>query len=271
MASPDPTIDELAGPLSVAMALAAVAGFLDAHLYLHVDDVFVANQSGNVILLGMGVGLVDRSQVVGPAVSIIMFMVGMSVATTVHDRRMADGRRRRPDVMLGIEAALIAALGAFLWIAGDETGRTVGATTHAALAIGALAMGLQTAVLKKVGDVAVATTYASGAVARLGAQSALEPTTPDPADRRHRRSVITVLSAVVGAYAGGAAISAAMSAEPWVLAIPFVVLVGLAVHVRFHIVRHHPSGRVPASRPIPAGGPSAGTGRNADADSITDA
>ncbi|MCB1250614.1 MAG: DUF1275 domain-containing protein [Acidimicrobiales bacterium] len=238
---PDPTIQDMSGPLLVAMALAAAAGFLDAHLYLFVDAVFVANQSGNVVLLGMGLGQRNQEQVVAPAISITMFMVGIAVSTWVHNRRVLQRRRRRPDAVLALEAVLIVLLGAFIWITGGYEGSLLDAAAYPALAVGAFAMGLQTMVLKKVGDVAVATTYESGAVAQLGSETVLASTSADPFERARRHTTIKVLASVVAAYTGGAALAAAMSGRSWVLILPVLVLGALALHLRVHIVRTHPA------------------------------
>ena len=42
-------------PTASALVLAAVAGYVDAFVYLRVADVFIANQSGNIVRAGMGI------------------------------------------------------------------------------------------------------------------------------------------------------------------------------------------------------------------------
>ena len=59
MGLPDPVAGRDPSPVSltlVAMVLAVVAGFVDAVGFLHVVDVFPANQSGNVAFLGLSIG-----------------------------------------------------------------------------------------------------------------------------------------------------------------------------------------------------------------------
>ena len=55
------------GPLLLAVALAMVAGFVDAHIYLAVSPIFVANMSGNLVHIGMLVGDGNWWQAVGAA------------------------------------------------------------------------------------------------------------------------------------------------------------------------------------------------------------
>ena len=58
MGSPDSVGGRDPSPVSltvVAMALAVVAGFVDAVGFLHVVAVFPANQSGNVVFLGLSI------------------------------------------------------------------------------------------------------------------------------------------------------------------------------------------------------------------------
>ena len=78
----------------VAMMLAFVAGFVDAVGYLHVVNVFPANQSGNVAFLGLSIGGASPAPGWGPPVAIAAFMVGVAVARWSSLRV---GPRRRGD------------------------------------------------------------------------------------------------------------------------------------------------------------------------------
>ncbi|HYN72547.1 MAG TPA: DUF1275 family protein, partial [Nakamurella sp.] len=89
--------------LAVPVALAVVAGFVDAVGFSRVFGVFPANQSGNVIFLGMAVG---GSPGVPPAwrsgLAIVSFAVGTAVGLVISRRISA---RRRHSVLLGVEFA----------------------------------------------------------------------------------------------------------------------------------------------------------------------
>jgi uncharacterized membrane protein YoaK (UPF0700 family) len=50
----------LSGTRILAVVLTATGGFVDAHVFLHLARVFVANMSGNLVLFGMAFGDGDR-------------------------------------------------------------------------------------------------------------------------------------------------------------------------------------------------------------------
>jgi uncharacterized membrane protein YoaK (UPF0700 family) len=213
--------------LVLAAMLTAVTGFVDAHVYLNVARVFVANQSGNVVLTGIDIGEAQWSTVIAHLVSIIMFAAGVAIGTTVHERRVASGLLVHPDLVLVAEAVML--VGLVVARALHDSGPVVqaDAVDDVIIAVGALAMGLQTVVIGRVGSVAVATTYESGAVARVGVEGALALRRGAPAEKRARHMVVVkVLLVMIVAYAAGAAAAAAVSSSPaWLLVPAAVVLV----------------------------------------------
>jgi uncharacterized membrane protein YoaK (UPF0700 family) len=217
------------GTIAIAAVLTAAAGFVDAHIFVHVTEVFVANQSGNVVLFGIFLGERRWPEVAAHLLSIAMFAVGVAVGTTIHDRRLATGRPLRPDLVLYAEAVLLAAVIALRVVDGPTPRLTVDAMDYPVILLGALAMGLQTVVIGKVGSVAVATTYESGAVARVGEEAALALRSGRPPDQRRGHSAVArVLLVVVASYAGGATLAAAANRNPaWLLA-PLAVVLGSA-------------------------------------------
>ena len=220
----------LSGSLPFAVTLTAVAGFADAHIFLNVVEVFIANQSGNLVLLGMGVGEGRWSAAMRHALAIAAFVVGVASVNWINERRRRSGRRLRPDVVLGTEAVLLLLVTA--WIALVDHGGSA-ARVYPVLVVGALAMGLQTAALLRVGAVNVATTYATGSVARIGSEGALVVEGGDaPETTAHRRALLVLVSIVV-AYAGGAALAAwAGAADTWLLLPVAVLVVATAIHHR---------------------------------------
>ena len=130
---------------------------------------------------------------------------------------------------------LLAAVIALRVVDGPSPVLTVDAMDYPVILLGALAMGLQTVVIGRVGSVAVATTYESGAVARVGEEMALAGRSGRTTEQRRRHSsVAKVLLIVVASYAGGATLAAAANRNPaWLLLPLAVVLVcaGLARRV----------------------------------------
>ena len=227
---PDRTPLRITGSLVVAVALTAAAGFVDAHVYLHVVHVFVANMSGNLVLLGISLGDGQWSEVAAHLAAIVLFIAGVGLGTVVHDRRRASGRPLRPDLVLLGEAVLLVVVIGLRLVEGTPDPVTVEAMDFPILAVGALAMGLQTVVIGRVGSVAVATTYESGAVARVGEEAALAGREPRRDQRAEHLRVVQVLGAVLLAYALGAAVAAAVGASAaWLLVPLAVVLITAAV------------------------------------------
>lgn len=228
------TAPRIQGTVAMAAVLTGVAGFVDAHIFVHVTEVFVANQSGNVVLFGIFLGERRWPEVAAHLLSILMFAVGVAVGTTIHDRRKAQGKPLRPDLILVVEAALLAALIVLRVIDGPRPLLEIDAMDYPVILLGALAMGLQTVVIGKVGSVAVATTYESGAVARMGEEVALAGRADGGDTRRRHTAVLKVLIVVVASYAAGAALASALDRSPAWLLLPLgVVLVcaGLARRV----------------------------------------
>ncbi len=220
------------GNLVMAALLTGVAGFVDAHIFVHVTDVFVANQSGNVVLFGIFLGERKWPQVAAHLLAITMFATGVAIGTIIHDRRRAAGQPLRPDLILAAEAVMLAVLIGLRAVDSHARVLEVDALDYPVIFLGALAMGLQTVVIGKVGTVAVATTYESGAVARFGEEAALA-TRAGATEHRHRHAaVVRVMAVVVGSYALGATLAAAAGAGAAWLLIPLAAVVGCALFAR---------------------------------------
>jgi len=217
------------GPLALAAALAAVAGFVDAHVYLHVTPVFVANMSGNLVRLGMFAGQQDWRAAMGAATAVVAFSVGVIGAVTHHDRQLHRSGRLRPDALLAFEAVLVALAAVLRLLHG---GVVAGDTTMAEtpiIVVAAVAMGVQAAALRRVGSIAVATTYGTGAIVRIGEKVALAGRRADRTTSQRRRVTVLVLVSVLVSYVIGAALAAALGPSPWLLAFPAAVLGAAAV------------------------------------------
>jgi uncharacterized membrane protein YoaK (UPF0700 family) len=208
------------GPLAVAALLAAIAGYVDAIGFDRVFDVFPANQSGNAVLLGIGLGEGSGSEAWRPAVAIVGFALGVALAIrlgrTVIDRRAA--------ALLAVEVVLLVPV-LVVVLTDDHPAAIGGAGSIALILATSCAMGLQTEVIRRVAGVAVATTYQSGAIARIAELAG----GADPGrDRAPTRAVgLAVLVVVLAAYVGGAAGGAAAGDRPAAMLVPVALLVGL--------------------------------------------
>jgi uncharacterized membrane protein YoaK (UPF0700 family) len=186
--------------------------------------VFPANQSGNVAFLGMAIG--GNSPAAGwrCALAIGGFALGTAAAFALGH---ALTNRRRGPVLLLVEIALLVVVSIVVGRVGDTL--EGGLTGVVLVLLGSVSMGVQTEVIRRVAGVAIATTYQSGAVARVGETAA-------GVLRRERplvaKGVVTlpILGAVLVTYCGGAVLGAA---EPGTwdrpLAVPIAALVALTI------------------------------------------
>lgn len=218
-----------AGPLGLAVALAGAAGFVDAHLYVNVAPVFVANMSGNLIHLGISLGDGDVRLAVGTMIALGAFTGGIIAATVHHDRRVRIGRAVHPAVLLAAESILLGALTAWLVVASMPFASRPRGATFPVLALAALAMGLQAGALRRVGEIAVATTYGTGAIVRIGEKLVLAARRADRSSVHRRRVAIGVLAIILVSYIAGAAAATVAGSSPWLLAVPTAVLIACTI------------------------------------------
>jgi uncharacterized membrane protein YoaK (UPF0700 family) len=187
--------------LVVAVLLAAVTGFVDAVAFDRFLGVFVANQSGNAVFLGMAIGGSTASTVWRPATSMAGFALGIVVGQLVRPRVP---RARTGAWLLLCELVLFVAV---IVITGplDRAHVVGGGEGVVLILLASMAMGVQTEVIRHVAGTAVATTYQTGAIARLG--EAVTRVVSRAARLREEREVV-ILLLVLAAYVGGAALGA---------------------------------------------------------------
>ncbi len=220
------------GPLVLAVTLAGVAGFVDAHLFLYVTNVFVANMSGNMVRVGISSGSADWAIAGGSVAAVIAFVTGVVVAISHHDRQLQREGRVRPDDLVVVEALLTLSLPVILLVGDVEFSSRPDAIHFVVIGIGAFAMGIQASSLRRVGSVAVATTYGTGTVVRIGEKVALALRRAERTSLGRRSATVAVLVGVLAGYVGGAAAASALGESPLLLFIPSVVLFVSAGAVR---------------------------------------
>lgn len=137
---------------AIAVALAALAGFVDAVVFVRLGGYFASFMSGNSTRLGVGLSLHDGSARWAAAL-ILSFVTGVMLASVVA-RRFA--RRHAVAVMLGVTATLTlaAALDSF-------------AASALAILLLAAAMGMENGVLTRDGEVVAGVSYMTGALVKF--------------------------------------------------------------------------------------------------------
>ncbi|PTL78784.1 YoaK family protein [Vitiosangium sp. GDMCC 1.1324] len=144
----------------IALCLCLVAGFVDAVGYLTLDKLLLANMSGNTVRLAMR-GVEGEW---GPAsvglLAIVMFTGGLMLSGLVYELCV---RLRAPPFRFTVLLE-VALLGAFLVLGPGLQGPFF----HAQVSLGALAMGMQNASLRRVGPFSVFTTHITGTLTKFG-------------------------------------------------------------------------------------------------------
>ena len=200
----------LAGPLVLVAALAAVTGCLDAVSLARITRTFVGFQTGNTVLVGLGIGRGDLAAAAGPAVAVLAYLGG-SVLTPTILTAGAPSQRAGVRRLLSLATALLVVNVPIVLVgAGIHGSPPSGVIRYASIVVSALAMSCQTPVVRSVAGVPVSSTFSTGMLTRLGQSFG---GMRDPAMRPHESTVARVLGStivafVLGAIVGGLALRA---------------------------------------------------------------
>jgi uncharacterized membrane protein YoaK (UPF0700 family) len=98
------------------MLLTLIAGMVDAVAFLGLEQVFAANMTGNVVLLGLGIAGAPTLSIDGPAVALAAFLLGAALVGRVEHR----GRSRHYYVVRLVRIELVVVAVAALLAIGFE-------------------------------------------------------------------------------------------------------------------------------------------------------
>ncbi len=149
---------------AVTVVLTAAAGAIDVVTYFAFNQVFASTMTGNLVLLGLGVGEGEWMQVVDNVCAIAGYCGGLVAGTLVCGVAM----RRLPwrnavGIALTVELVLLVAVGLYWW--GVDDGSAVGQAKVVVLVVGSgLAMGIQAAAMRYIGPAGTPTSFLSGTV-----------------------------------------------------------------------------------------------------------
>jgi uncharacterized membrane protein YoaK (UPF0700 family) len=172
------------------LALTLTAGMIDAIAFLGLEQVFAANMTGNLIVLGLAIAGAPALSVGGPLAALAAFLLG-AAASGRFDRR-AESRQRRLLRMVRIEALAIA-LAALVAI-GFEPGEEV--RRFAIIALLAGAMGARNETVRRVNVPELRTTVQTLAIAGFAAHEA-EGRVREWGDRLRLLGIVAMLSGAV--------------------------------------------------------------------------
>jgi uncharacterized membrane protein YoaK (UPF0700 family) len=140
--------------ISLACALSALAGYVDAIGFLHLGGLFVSFMSGNSTRMGVSLAEGQWSAALESFGLIVLFVMGAAAGSLIV---LGHGANRQPWVLLA-EALLLGA-GALAYAFGLPN-TAVGALV--------LAMGLENAVFQIRGGAGLGLTYVTGALIKVG-------------------------------------------------------------------------------------------------------
>jgi uncharacterized membrane protein YoaK (UPF0700 family) len=202
--------------LTLALTLAAVAGFVDAVAFVTIGQFFVSFMSGNSTRLAVATGSGAWREAVFAAGLIALFVTGVAGGNIIG----APAGTNRKLLLLQVEALLLAGAAA------------LHATGHpgAAPPLMVLAMGSANAVFMANGEVRFGVTYMTGALARVGERLAAAAL-----GTGRLREAMPWLGLWLALVAG--AVSGAMLATKWggvVVALPAALLIAAGVILGRH-------------------------------------
>ncbi|MCW2704287.1 MAG: hypothetical protein JWQ37_2282 [Blastococcus sp.] len=217
--SPSPALRTL------LISLTAATGLIDAVSYLGVGHVFVANMTGNVVLLGFALSGAPGLSITASLAAVAGFLAGAcaggrwAVAASGRRRLWLSTGSAAQTVLVGAAAAATVA-GA---LRPDRPSRLV------LLALLGIAMGLQNATVRRLAIPDLTTTVLTQMLTGLAADSSVA----GGSNPRSLRRIGAVVAMLVGALAGGAlTLHEGLPTALAVTAVVFaVVTVGFAVVV----------------------------------------
>lgn len=154
----------------VANVMGFVSGFVDATGYIVLFDMFTANMSGNSIKTGIDLGRhIFSEDLFHRAFPIPIFMIGGTLGSIFIEISTQVGYRRIFSTIFLIEAVLLAL---FLVLGGSAEAIRASRGGHfyryyILASLPAIAMGMQTAVLHRVGSLSLRTTFVTGMMANF--------------------------------------------------------------------------------------------------------
>lgn len=148
----------------ILVVLTFVTGMVDAVTYLGFGHVFAANMTGNVIVLGFALVGAGEISATGSVVSLASFIVGAALSArlaTMFQRT----RHRWLIGMLGLETGLLAVAAAL------SLKQRAASSDLIVVGLLAVAMGMRTATVRRLGISDVSTTVLTSTLAGLAADA----------------------------------------------------------------------------------------------------
>jgi uncharacterized membrane protein YoaK (UPF0700 family) len=211
---PSPTApDKRASLVPLLLILSATTGLVDAVSVLGLGKVFVANMTGNVVLLGFALAGVPGYLWMPYVVAIVFFTIGAAIGGRVGNR-YSDGSLRGWLVSVAVAETLLLWISAWFAKGYDIAALEPRSSLYLIIAFTAIAMGMRNSTVRllKVPDLTatVLTMTLTGLAADSTAGGGVNP--------NWRRRVGAVVAMLLGALVGGLLVMASGLSAPLLLA-----------------------------------------------------
>jgi len=205
---------------ALVVALTAVSGATDAFAFSRLGGAFTSVMTGNMVLLGIGIGRLAASTLKNTGAAVLGFILGNVVGARVAGKPHPDDRVWPLPVSaaLLVELVLVAIVSAEWWLSGCKPDTDLALSM---LFLSAVALGIQSSAVLRLNVSGLSTTYLTGTLTTLVAAL-----TTNRRVRGQGRSLCALIALI-----GGAAISVVLDrlAPASVPFLPLVLLVGVLV------------------------------------------
>jgi uncharacterized membrane protein YoaK (UPF0700 family) len=208
-------------PLLISMTL--VTGLVDAFSYLVLGHVFVANMTGNIVLLGFALAGAPGFSITASATALASFFAGALIGGRIGSRH-GGHRGRLHSLAAAIQALFLAASVTLAALSSSPV--TAGYRYALIVALGA-AMGIQNAAARKIAVPDLTTTVLTLTITGIAADSALAGGPGSKAGSR----LVPVATMLAGALVGAVLVRHALIFYPLAIALVTVVLGSVTSHV----------------------------------------
>lgn len=180
--------------VAALLALTFATGLIDAVSFLALGQVFTANMTGNVALLGFAPFSPELS-VPRSLAALALFLAGAMLGGKLAARMTRSPRGKWIATAFACEAGLVLACAAIAW--GERSPIVDERRAYLMIALLALAMGLRNATVRRIGLRDLATTVLTSSLSDLGMGIATRD-----GEFRWKRAALSTLVMLLGAAAG---------------------------------------------------------------------
>jgi uncharacterized membrane protein YoaK (UPF0700 family) len=178
-------------------ALTVVSGLVDAVSFLGLQ-VFTANMTGNIVLLGFAVAGVPGLSIARSLTSLIAFLFGAAIGGRLGTAMAATNRKRWLVTATAAEAALLLAA-ALVSIGFDLQSATPASRLYGIIVLTAVAMGMRNATVRRLSIPDITTTVLTLTLTGVAADSFLAGGSNTRIGRRAATVLLMFLGAAIGA------------------------------------------------------------------------